>query len=93
MQIGVNSCAPVVYAVVDPIVTVVVLILLRISDKSSVCGAYHKFVVGSRLALLIRKKDTLDSQPEVIQFTSCFPMIGSLRVLRLLPPIKVVGMI
>ena len=51
VQIGVNSCAPVVYAVVDPLVTVVVLILLRISDKSSVCGAYHKFVVGSRLAL------------------------------------------
>jgi len=29
------------------------------------------------------KKGTLDSQPQVIKFTSCFPMVGgSLRVLR-----------
>jgi hypothetical protein len=33
------------------------------------------------------KKGALDSQPQVIKFTSCFPMVGgSLRVLRLLPP-------
>jgi hypothetical protein len=34
-----------------------------------------------------KKKGALDSQPQVIKFTSCLPMVGgSLRVLRLLPP-------
>jgi len=29
------------------------------------------------------------SQPQVIEFTSCFPMVGgSLRVIRLLPSLK-----
>jgi hypothetical protein len=40
------------------------------------------------------KKGALDSQPQVIKFTSCLPMVGgSLRVLRLLPPLKLVVMI
>ena len=35
-----------------------------------------------------------DSHPQVIKFTSCLPMVGgSLRVLRLLPPLKLVAMI
>jgi len=35
-----------------------------------------------------------NSQPQVIKFTSCLPMVsGSLRVLRLLPPLKLVAMI
>jgi len=39
-------------------------------------------------------KGALDPQPQVIKFTSCFPMIGrSLQVLRLLPPLKLVAMI
>jgi hypothetical protein len=39
-------------------------------------------------------KGALDSQPQVIKFTSCLPMVGgSLRVLRLLPPLKLVAMI
>ena len=39
-------------------------------------------------------KGALDSQPHVIKFTSCLPMVGgSLRVLRLLPPLKLVAMI
>jgi hypothetical protein len=34
------------------------------------------------------------SQPQVIKFTSCLPMVsGSLRVLRLLAPLKLVAMI
>jgi hypothetical protein len=37
------------------------------------------------------KKGALDSQPQVITFTSCLPMVGgSLRVLRLLPAFKLV---
>jgi hypothetical protein len=37
------------------------------------------------------KKGALDSQPQVITFTSCLPMVGgSLRVLWLLPPFKLV---
>jgi hypothetical protein len=40
------------------------------------------------------KKGTLDSQPQVIKFTSCLPMVGgSLRVFRLLPSLKLVAMI
>jgi hypothetical protein len=37
-------------------------------------------------------KGALDSQPQVIKFTSCLPMVGgSLRVLRLLPRLKLVA--
>ena len=40
------------------------------------------------------KKGELDSQPQVIKFISWLPMIGgSLRVLRLPPPLKQVAMI
>ena len=40
------------------------------------------------------KKGALDSQPQVIEFISCLPMVGgSLRVLLLLPPINLVAMI
>jgi hypothetical protein len=40
------------------------------------------------------KKGALDSQSQVIMFTSCLPTVGgSLRVLRLLPPLKLVAMI
>jgi hypothetical protein len=40
------------------------------------------------------KKGALDSHPQVIKFTSYLPMVGgSLRVLRLLPPLKLVAMI
>jgi hypothetical protein len=38
------------------------------------------------------KKGALDSQPQVIKFISCLPMFdGSLRVLRLLQPLKLVN--
>ena len=40
------------------------------------------------------KKTALDSKPQVIKFTSCLPRVGgSLRVLRLPPPLKLVAMI
>jgi hypothetical protein len=40
-------------------------------------------------ALVDDKKGALDSQSQVIKFTSCLPMVGgSLWVLRLLPPLK-----
>jgi hypothetical protein len=56
--------------------------------------AYHQYGVGSRPVFLNYKKGALDSQPQVIKFTSCLPMVGgSLRVLRLLPPLKLVAMI
>jgi len=38
------------------------------------------------------KKGALNSQPQVIKFTSCLPMVGGfLRVLRLLQPLKLVA--
>ena len=56
--------------------------------------AYHQYGVGSRPALYITKKDALDSQPQVIKFTSRLTMVGdSLRVLRVLPPLKLVAII
>jgi hypothetical protein len=36
----------------------------------------HKYGVGSRLALYNTKNGALDSQPQVIKFTSCLPMVG-----------------
>jgi len=40
------------------------------------------------------KKGALDSQPQVIKFTSCLPSVsGSLRVRRLPPSLKLVAMI
>jgi hypothetical protein len=40
------------------------------------------------------KKGALNSQPQVIKFTKCLPMVGgSLRVFQLLPPLKLVAMI
>ena len=40
------------------------------------------------------KKGAFDSQPQVIKFTSCLHMAGgSLQVLLLLPPLKLVAMI
>jgi hypothetical protein len=47
-----------------------------------------------RARFCILQKGALDSQPQVIKFTSCLPMVGgSLRVLRLLPSLKLVAMI
>jgi hypothetical protein len=49
--------------------------------------------VRARLCKL-QKKGALDSQPQVIKFTSCLPMVGgSLRVLRLPPSLKLVAII
>ena len=43
---------------------------------------------------LLTKKGAFNSQPQVIKFTSCLPMVGvSLRVLWLLPPLKLIAMI
>ena len=52
---------------------------------------YLQYGVGSRPALQITKKDALDSQPQVIKFTSCLLMVGG--SLRVLPPLKLVAMI
>ena len=42
----------------------------------------------------LHKKGALDSQPQVIKFTSCLPRVGgSLLVLRLPPPLTRVAMI
>jgi hypothetical protein len=49
--------------------------------------------VHARLCNL-QKKDALDLQLQVIKLSSCLPMVGgSLWVLRLLPPLKMVAMI
>ena len=55
--------------------------------------AYHEYGVGSRRLCKLQKRYTrLIAQ--VIKFTSCLPMVGgSLRVLRLLPPLQLVAMI
>jgi hypothetical protein len=46
-------------------------------------GAYYRYGVCSRPAFENYKKCALNSQPQVIKFTSCFPMIGeSFRVIQ-----------
>ena len=48
----------------------------------------------TQLSFVNYKKGALDSQPQMIKFTSCLPTVGgSLRVLRLPPPLKLVAMI
>ena len=57
---------------------------------------YYMYVysLADIVILLSTNKGALDSQPQVIEFTSCLPMVGgSLRVLQLLPPLKLVAMI
>jgi hypothetical protein len=49
------------------------------------------YVDCSLPALKITKKGALDSQPQVIKFTSCLPMVGG--SLRLPQPLKLVAMI
>jgi hypothetical protein len=47
---------------------------------------------GFAPSFLSYKKGALDSQPQVIKLASCLSMVdGSLRVLRLLPPLKLVA--
>jgi hypothetical protein len=56
--------------------------------------AYRQYGEGSRTGFVYYKKGALDSQLQVMKFTSCLPMVGgSLWVLRLLPPLKLVAMI
>jgi hypothetical protein len=55
---------------------------------------YYMYVysLADIVILLSTNKGALDSQPQVIEFTSCLPMVGgSLRVLQLLPPLKLVA--
>ena len=67
---------------------------VRLLDYLTTHTTYHQYGMGSRPALYITKKGALDSQPQVIKFASCLPMVGgSLRVLWLLPPLKLVAMI
>jgi hypothetical protein len=49
---------------------------------------------GFTPGLVYYKKGALDSQPQVIKFTNCLPMVdGSLRVLRRLLPLKLIAII
>ena len=55
---------------------------------------FFLFVLFVCLLNTITKKGALDSQPQVIKFTSYLPMVGgSLRILRLLPSLKLAAMI
>jgi hypothetical protein len=50
--------------------------------------------MGSRLALQITKKGAFESQPQVIKVYQLLAHVsGSLQVLRLPPPLKLVAMI
>jgi hypothetical protein len=64
-------------------------------DCAVVCLLFAvKMARFANFVIINYKKGALDSQPQVIKFTSCLPRVGgSLRVLRLLPPLKLVAMI
>ena len=58
------------------------------------CSSISGAGVAQSLGFCVVAVRSLDSQPQVIKLTSCLPMVGgSLRVLRLLPPGKLVAMI
>jgi hypothetical protein len=60
----------------------------------SVIGEHDIYVIWFDLILFIVWIYAPDSQPQVIKFTSCLPMVGaSLRLLRLPPLLKLVAMI
>ena len=70
--------------------------LLKIlSNQSVLLGVFiNPAIVLSMFILEITKKGALESQPQVIKFIRCLPMVsGSVRVHRLLPPLKLVTMI
>jgi hypothetical protein len=63
---------------------------LDLTAHTSLSPIRHGFVPS----FVNYKKGALDSQPQVITFTSCLPRVGgSLRVLWLSPPLKLVAMI
>jgi hypothetical protein len=63
---------------------------LDLTAHTSLSPIWRRFAAG----FVNYKKGALDSQPQVIKFTNCLPMVGgSLRVLRLPPPLKLVAMI
>ena len=60
-----------------------------LATHTSLSPIRRRFVPG----FVNYKKGAFDSKPQYIKFTSCLPMVGgSLRVLRLLPPLKLVAM-
>jgi hypothetical protein len=64
--------------------------ILKKTANQKLNNIYHGFSLG----VVNYKKGALDSQPQVIKFTSCLPMVsGSLRILWLPPPLKLVAMI
>jgi hypothetical protein len=64
------------------------------SDLGEIWYYYRHDRVKNWVLIIYYKNGALDSQPQVIKFTSCLAMVGgSLRVLRLPPPLKLVAMI
>jgi len=78
---------------------VVLLMFYDLRGEVIVCFVYIGGIVDHHclnflFIILIIYLFILDSQPQVIKLKSCLPMVsGSLRVLRLLPPLKLVAMI
>ena len=66
---------------------------LYVNDTKECDNMYSNTELNEKISKLT-KKGALDSQPQVMKLTSCLPMVGgSLRLLRLLPPLKLVAMI
>jgi hypothetical protein len=75
-------------------IQVYILSIDSLSDSSKVKKKELCSDLGVIPMFLNFKKGALDSQPQVIKLTSCLPAVGSsLRVQRLLPPLKLVAMI
>jgi len=70
---------------------------LKHSSTLNLAAVYHefeKYACQLLLNAIVHISLSLDSQPQVIKFTSCLPMVGgSLWILWLLPPVKLVAMI
>ena len=65
-----------------------------LGDSDCTCMKHHTNLQKFARGFINYKKGALDSQLQVIKLTSWLPMVGgSLRILRLLPTLKLVAMI
>ena len=71
-----------------------IMLVSKLKEISPSVSCWNENNIKNDVRLCKLQKGALDSQPQVIKFSSCLPMVGgSLRVLRLLPLLKLVAMI
>jgi hypothetical protein len=89
-----HTCSIIFMTDFNPVFRAQVALWVRYLDYLTTHTSILPIQRGFASGFVKYKKGALDSQPQVIKFISCLPMVGgSLRVLLLLPPLKLVAMI